>query len=50
MRDGPAARALERALLAIAGVVDTGLFLGTADQVLLGHPDGRVEVLSRPGG
>jgi ribose 5-phosphate isomerase A len=50
MRDGPAARALERALLAIAGVVDTGLFLGTAGQVLLGHPDGRVEVLSRPGG
>jgi ribose 5-phosphate isomerase A len=50
MRDGRAARALERALLAIAGVVDTGLFLGTADRVLVGHPDGRVEVMSRPGG
>ena len=50
MRDGRAARALERALLAIAGVVDTGLFLRTADRVLVGHPDGRVEVMSRPGG
>jgi ribose 5-phosphate isomerase A len=50
MRDGRAARALERELLAIAGVVDTGLFLGTAAQVLVGHPDGRVDVLVRPGG
>jgi ribose 5-phosphate isomerase A len=50
IRDGRAARTLERALLAIAGVVDTGLFLGTADRVLVGHPDGRVEVLFRPGG
>jgi ribose 5-phosphate isomerase A len=44
---GPAARALEAALLALPGVVDTGLFLGTADCVLVGHPDGRVEVLER---
>jgi len=43
--DGTAARALETALLAIPGVVDTGLFLGTAERVLVGHPDGRVEVL-----
>jgi ribose 5-phosphate isomerase A len=50
MRDGRATRELERALLAIAGVVDTGLFLGTADRVLVGHPDGQVEVMSRPGG
>jgi ribose 5-phosphate isomerase A len=50
MRDGRAARALERALLAIVGVVDTGLFLGTADRVFVGHPDGRVDVLRRPGG
>lgn len=42
-----AARELERAMLAIAGVVDTGLFLGTADRVLVGHPDGHVDVLSR---
>jgi ribose 5-phosphate isomerase A len=43
--DGAAARALETALLAIPGVVDTGLFLGTAERVLVGHPDGRVDVL-----
>ena len=46
--DGARARALERALLAIPGVVDTGLFLGTADQVLVGRADGDVEVLQRP--
>ena len=43
--DGAAARALEAALRAIPGVVDTGLFLGTAERVLVGHPDGRVDVL-----
>ncbi|MEZ4413901.1 MAG: ribose-5-phosphate isomerase RpiA [Gemmatimonadales bacterium] len=47
MPDGRAARQMEHAVLAIPGVVDTGLFLGTADQVLVGHPDGRVEVLRR---
>lgn len=46
--DGRSARALERALLGIVGVVDTGLFLGTADRVLVGYPDGRVDVLHRP--
>jgi len=40
-------RELEAAVLAIAGVVDTGLFLGTAGRVLVGHPDGRVDVLER---
>jgi ribose 5-phosphate isomerase A len=45
--DGRSARALERALLGIVGVVDTGLFLGTANRVLVGHPDGRVDVLLR---
>jgi len=45
LRDGPAARALEAALLAIPGVVDTGLFLGTAERVIVGYPDGRVVVL-----
>ena len=45
--DGIAARALERAVLDIVGVVDTGLFLGTADRVLVGHSDGRVETLLR---
>ncbi len=40
-----AARALEASLLAIPGVVDTGLFLGTAERVLAGHPDGTVVTL-----
>ncbi|MBM4244268.1 MAG: ribose-5-phosphate isomerase RpiA [Deltaproteobacteria bacterium] len=49
------ARALEAQVLEIAGVVDTGLFLGTAERVLIGRDDGRVEVLIRasrgtPGG
>jgi ribose 5-phosphate isomerase A len=48
LADGAAARQFEAALLAIPGVVDTGLFLGTADAVLVGHPDGRVEELRRP--
>jgi len=41
------ARALEATLRAIPGVVDTGLFLGTAERVLVGYPDGRVEVRVR---
>ncbi len=49
LHDGDAARALERQLRGIVGVVDTGLFLGTADRVLVGHPDGRVDVLTRAG-
>jgi ribose 5-phosphate isomerase A len=48
LADGGAARALEAALRAIPGVVDTGLFLGTAERVLIGHPDGTVDVLLRP--
>ena len=47
LRDKNAARELECGMLAIPGVVDTGLFLGTADIVLVGHPDGRVDTLSR---
>ncbi|HEY4186828.1 MAG TPA: ribose-5-phosphate isomerase RpiA [Polyangia bacterium] len=45
--DGGAARAMEAAIRAIVGVVDTGLFLGTAERVLVGHLDGRVDVLTR---
>jgi len=45
--DGPAARDLERAIRSIAGVVDTGLFLGTAERVLVGYRTGRVETLER---
>ena len=44
--DAVAARALEAEMLAIPGVVDTGLFLGTAERVLVGRPDGTVEVLT----
>jgi ribose 5-phosphate isomerase A len=46
MSDGKAARKLEQVLLAIAGVVDTGLFLGTADRVIVGHLDGQADSLS----
>jgi ribose 5-phosphate isomerase A len=34
---------LDRALRAIPGVVETGLFVGMAAQAILGHPDGTVE-------
>ncbi|MEP6508246.1 MAG: ribose-5-phosphate isomerase A, partial [Gemmatimonadales bacterium] len=47
--DPSAARALETAMRAIAGVVDTGLFLGTADTVFVGDTDGRVVTLERKG-
>ena len=36
-------RALAAALKALPGVVDHGLFLGMADEVLVGRPDGSVE-------
>jgi ribose 5-phosphate isomerase A len=49
LADGRAARELERALLAIPGVVDTGLFLGTAQLVLIGYPDGSVAELHPSG-
>ena len=45
LADGRAARVLEADLRAIPGVVDTGLFLGTAERVLVGYPDGHVDVL-----
>jgi ribose 5-phosphate isomerase A len=43
--DGVAARALERKMLAVTGVVDTGLFLGTVSLVMVGHEDGHVDTL-----
>ncbi len=49
LRDTSVARTLEAAMLAITGVVDTGLFLGTADTVFVGYPDGRVVTLDRNG-
>jgi ribose 5-phosphate isomerase A len=48
LRTATAARRLERALLEIAGVVDTGLFLGVADRVIVGHPDGHADTLLSP--
>ena len=41
--DAAAARAIDAELRAIPGVVDTGLFIATAERVLVGHPDGRVD-------
>jgi ribose 5-phosphate isomerase A len=45
--DEPARLAAQ--LIAIPGVVETGLFIGIADSLVLGHPDGSVEVIARPG-
>jgi ribose 5-phosphate isomerase A len=42
------ARALDAAIRSIPGVVDTGFFLGTADQVLVAEA-GAVRTLNRPG-
>jgi ribose 5-phosphate isomerase A len=47
LRDHAAARAFDAGLRAIPGVVDTGLFFGTAEYVLVGHPDGHVDTLRR---
>jgi ribose 5-phosphate isomerase A len=47
-RIGDPAR-LASALVAIPGVVETGLFIDTATSVILGRPDGSAEVLYRPG-
>ena len=41
--------ALAAAIKATLGVVDHGLFLGVADEVLLGHADGTVDTLRRAG-
>lgn len=50
LQGSDAARAVEAQLLAIPGVVDTGLFLGTAERVLIGREGGKVEVLIRASG
>lgn len=47
LANGAAARSLEAAMRSVAGVVDTGLFLGTAERVLVGYPDQHVETLHR---
>ena len=43
LADAAAARAFDAALRSIPGVVDTGLFLATAQHVIVGYPDGRVD-------
>lgn len=40
--------ALSARLTAIPGVIETGLFVGIADTVVIGHENGDAEVLSRP--
>ena len=42
--------ALSDALLGIAGVVETGLFLGIADRVVIGDADGGSEIITKGGG
>ena len=37
------------ALTCVPGVVETGLFLGMCDTVVIGHPDGRAEMRTRGG-
>jgi ribose 5-phosphate isomerase A len=44
IRDAPA---LARALDGLPGVVEHGLFIDMAEAVVLGHPDGRTEVMRR---
>ncbi len=45
--EGSNLRALAAAIKATLGVVEHGLFLDEADELLLGHADGTVEVLTR---
>ena len=44
----PDPAATERAIKNIVGVVESGLFVGLASRVLLGHADGTVEERTRP--
>lgn len=41
------AAATERAILAMPGTVECGLFIGLAHVLVIGHPDGRAEVRER---
>ncbi len=40
--------ALAGALIAVPGVIDTGLFIDIADTAVIGHANGATEVLARP--
>jgi ribose 5-phosphate isomerase A len=48
MPDPTDPQTLGDALKATVGVVEHGLFIGLADEALLGKPDGQVEVMTRP--
>ncbi|EQD58166.1 Ribose 5-phosphate isomerase, partial [mine drainage metagenome] len=39
---------VDRALRLHEGVVETGLFCGIADLIIIGHPDGTTDELRRP--
>ncbi|MEE8111416.1 MAG: ribose-5-phosphate isomerase RpiA [Acidobacteriota bacterium] len=41
--------ALEREIARIPGVMESGLFIGLAQRLLIGDPDGKVEIRERPG-
>ena len=43
------AAALEQTLDRIPGIVETGLFIGLAHTLVIGHPDGRVDVRNKRG-
>ena len=43
------ARALDASLKAVPGVVETGLFCGICDMLVLGHGDGRTEIVDAYG-
>ena len=46
--DIPEPARLERDIKNIPGVVESGIFAGMATELLIGHPDGRVEYRTRP--
>jgi ribose 5-phosphate isomerase A len=46
--EGADLEALDREVKQLPGVVEHGLFIGLAERVLLGRPDGEVEVLTAP--
>ncbi|AOZ94804.1 ribose-5-phosphate isomerase RpiA [Paenibacillus crassostreae] len=43
----PSPLKLHNDILSIPGIVDNGLFIGLADQVIIGHKDGSVEIMGR---
>ncbi|MCY3021612.1 MAG: ribose 5-phosphate isomerase A [Planctomycetota bacterium] len=50
LKDAAAARHMEAQILDVTGVVETGMFLGWATEVFVGHPNGQVDALTRKAG